>query len=61
MIVDVIPILDNLGNELLGLRDDEEHDVPDIVRIAAQAALMMVDKYSLFTDDSDIYLFAIGA
>jgi hypothetical protein len=34
MIVDVIPILNNLGNELLGLCDDEEHDVPDIVRIA---------------------------
>lgn len=60
MIVDVIPILDNLRNELIGLRDDTENDVLDIVRVASQAALMMVDKYSLFTTDCDIYQFAIG-
>jgi hypothetical protein len=32
----------------------------DIIRVAAQAALMIVDKYSLFTNDCDIYQFAIG-
>ncbi|KAF7762543.1 hypothetical protein Agabi119p4_9136 [Agaricus bisporus var. burnettii] len=59
MFVDVIPILDNLRNEFIGLRDVTENDVLDIVQVASQAALMMVDKYSLFTTDCDIYQFAI--
>jgi hypothetical protein len=31
MIVDVIPILDNLWNKLIGLQDDTENDVLDII------------------------------
>ncbi|TFK18126.1 hypothetical protein FA15DRAFT_603896, partial [Coprinopsis marcescibilis] len=67
MIVDVISMLSNLGKELQGIRDDQLKDeddptqfvVPNIVRVAAHAGMMMVDKYSMFSTQCDIYQIAI--
>ncbi|PPQ84268.1 hypothetical protein CVT24_012844, partial [Panaeolus cyanescens] len=59
LIVDVIPALEEIREGLIGARDDEEHDVPNVVRVACQAGILLVDKYSAFTEDCDIYLIAI--
>ena len=40
---EVIPMLEGLEHELQNLQNDSE--VPDVIRIAAQAALIMVGKY----------------
>lgn len=60
MIVDVIPTLEEIREGLIGARDDEINDVSDVVKIACQAGILLIDKYSTFTEDCDIYLIAIG-
>lgn len=40
------------------LRDDTS--VLPIMRIAAQAAIMMVDKYTVLNEECEIYFIAIG-
>ena len=62
LIVDVIPAFDNLRLSLEGIRDDNdlENDISPVMRVAAHAALLMVDKYEIFTWDCDIYYIAIG-
>ena len=45
---------------MIGARDDQENDVSDIIRVACQAAILLIDKYSTFANNCDIYLIAIG-
>ncbi|KAF9471507.1 hypothetical protein BDN70DRAFT_819934, partial [Pholiota conissans] len=61
LIVDVIPALEEAREGLIAARDDEEHDLSNIVRIACQASILLIDKYSTFTNfDCDIYVIAIA-
>ena len=60
MIVNVLPCLEDLREGLIAARDDEEHDVSNIIRVACQAAILVIDKYSLYVDSCDLYIFAIG-
>lgn len=60
LVVDVIPALEKLRDEFCGARDDKENTVSDIVRVACQASIFLIDKYSVFTGENEIYLIAIG-
>ena len=51
-------MLEDLEHELQNLQNDCE--VPDVIRIAAQAALIMVDKYYALTDDCEVYRISIS-
>ncbi|KDR68282.1 hypothetical protein GALMADRAFT_42456, partial [Galerina marginata CBS 339.88] len=59
LIVDVIPTLEELREGLIGARDDRINPVSSVVRVACQAALLLIDKYSTFANDCDIYVIAI--
>lgn len=53
-------MLEVIREGLIGARDDSVHDVPDIVRVAAQASILLIDKYSTFAEDCSVYVIAIG-
>ena len=60
LIVDVIPTLEDLWEGLIAARDDQVNDVANVVRIACQARILLIDKYSTFAENCEIYLIAIG-
>lgn len=60
LIVDVLPLLYDLKLSLEAIRDDPDEGLSPIFRVAAHAAIMMVDKYTVFTEECEIYYIAIG-
>ncbi|KAH6890700.1 hypothetical protein BKA70DRAFT_1035996, partial [Coprinopsis sp. MPI-PUGE-AT-0042] len=65
LIVDVLPLLYDLRLSLESIRDTGPTNAyPNtaaahaVVRVAAQAALMVLEKYTLFTEECEIYYFA---
>ncbi|KAF5353365.1 hypothetical protein D9756_007867 [Leucocoprinus leucothites] len=61
LIVDVLPMLLELKLSMQAIRDSDTDDDPahDITRIAAQAAILVIDKYTIFTEDCEIYYISI--
>ncbi|KAF9032378.1 hypothetical protein BJ165DRAFT_1357982 [Panaeolus papilionaceus] len=59
LVVDTISTLEELQEGLIGARDDQINNVPNVVRVACHAGVMLIDKYSLFASDCDVYLIAI--
>lgn len=60
LIVDAVPMLEAIEESMVAVRDDGDAELPNVVRIAAQAALLLIDKYSIFTSDCELYQIAIG-
>lgn len=76
LIVDVYPLLLRLKRALTAVRDDtlpeenwevDEHGDPippeptdPVFRVAAQASLLMMDKYWALLDECEIYSIAMG-
>lgn len=60
LIVDVLPLFEDLQLSLEALRDDMKNPTSPVLRVAAQAALLMVEKYSVFTTECEMYYIAIG-
>jgi hypothetical protein len=60
LIVDAVPILEENGDSLQAVCDDEDDELPNVVRVAAQAALLLTHKYSLLSADCKLYQIAIG-
>lgn len=60
LIVDAVPMLEAIEESMVAVRDDSDAELPNVVRIAAQAALLLIDKYSIFTSDCELYQIAIG-
>ncbi|KAF8995763.1 hypothetical protein BDQ17DRAFT_1250400, partial [Cyathus striatus] len=58
LVVDALPELENLKTSLEWARDDT--DAADVIRVGAQAALLVLDKYSVFTSDCEVYQVAMG-
>lgn len=58
LVYEVIPLLEALEDELTNLRDDAT--MPDVIRIAAIAALIVVGKYYALSDDTEVYRIAIS-
>ncbi|KAF9460566.1 hypothetical protein BDZ94DRAFT_899117, partial [Collybia nuda] len=59
LIVDVIPTLEELWEGLIGGHDDQVNKVSNTICVACQAGILLIDKYSAFADDCDIYIIAI--
>jgi hypothetical protein len=41
-------------------QDDEDDELPNVVRVAAQAVLLLIDKYYTLMKDCELYTIAIG-
>lgn len=51
-------MLDATESSLIKARDDEGN--PNVARVAAHAAILLLDKYHSLTDECEIYRIAIG-
>jgi hypothetical protein len=58
MVYEVIPMLERLEHSMAKVRDAEK--LPNVIHIAAEAALIMIGKYYALTDDNEVYRIAIG-
>jgi len=58
MYYEVIPMLERLEHSMAKVRDAEK--LPNVIRIAAEAALIMIGKYYALTDDNEVYRIAIA-
>ena len=47
LIADVLPMLDSIEQSMTLVCDDEDMELPNVVRVAAQAVLLLIDKYYL--------------
>lgn len=57
-------MLEDIQTAMIGVRDHvdtPEEIVPNVVHIAAQAALLLIDKYATLTSECELYIIAIGA
>ena len=54
-------MLDSIEQSMTLVRDDEDSELPDVVRVAAQAVLLLIDKYYSLMKDCELYVIAIGA
>jgi hypothetical protein len=54
-------MLDALEQSMVQVRDMKHGHLPDVIRVAAQAALLLIDKYFTLTDECELYQIAIGA
>ncbi|KAL6299790.1 hypothetical protein BKA93DRAFT_741807 [Sparassis latifolia] len=60
LIHETVPMLEQLEHQLTAVRDDVDVELPSVIRIAAQASLLVVGKYYALTDDTDVYRIAIA-
>lgn len=60
LIVDAVPMLEAMEESMVAVRDDDDEELPVVIRVAAQAALLLIDKYSVFTSECKLYQIAIG-
>ncbi|KAJ7060829.1 hypothetical protein C8F01DRAFT_988053, partial [Mycena amicta] len=57
LVYEVIPMLESLEDQLTNMRGDVT--LPNVIRIAAMAGLLVVGKYYALTDDTEVYRIAI--
>jgi hypothetical protein len=70
LIGDVLPVLDKMQKSLTLIQDSDSHSadnedeeneiVPDVIRVAAQAALLLLEKYWDLMMECDLYIIAMG-
>jgi len=51
-------MLEAMEHQLVEVRDAV--DLPNVIRIAAQAALLVIAKYYALTDDNEVYRIAFS-
>jgi hypothetical protein len=51
-------MLEVMDHQIVAVRDAQ--DLPNVIRIAVQAALFVISKYYTLTDDNEVYRIAIG-
>ena len=56
---EVIPMLEAMEHDLTKVRDSSE--LPEVIRVAAIAGLLVISKYYALTDDNEVYRIAISA
>ncbi|KAF8997220.1 hypothetical protein BDQ17DRAFT_1329545 [Cyathus striatus] len=59
LIMDVLPIFFDIQYSLTGLLEDKKNNIQPLLKVAAKAALLMIDKYTLLTTESEVYYIAI--
>jgi spore coat polysaccharide biosynthesis predicted glycosyltransferase SpsG len=60
LIADVLPMLDSIEKSMTLVVDDNESELPDVVRVAARAVLLLIDKYYSLMKECELYVIAIG-
>ncbi|KAF8232541.1 hypothetical protein L208DRAFT_1561799, partial [Tricholoma matsutake] len=60
LIAEVIPMLDSIEQSITLVHDDEESELPNVVCVAAQAVLLLINKYYTLMKDCELYIIAIG-
>jgi len=60
LVADAIPMLDALEQCMVSVRDATQGPLPNSIRVAAQSALLLIDKYFSLTDECEVYAIAIG-
>lgn len=58
LVHEVVPMLILLEERLENIRDSS--DLPKVIRIAAIASLLVVEKYSKLSELSEVYRIAMG-
>jgi hypothetical protein len=53
-------MLDSIEQSMTLLCDDEDMELPNVVHVAAQAVLLLIDKYYYLMKDCELYTIAIG-
>jgi hypothetical protein len=53
-------MLDSLERALINVRDQTYGDLPNVIRVAAQAGLLLIEKYFTLTEECELYQIAIG-
>jgi hypothetical protein len=53
-------MLDSIEWSMTLVHDDKELELPNVVCIAAQAVLLLIDKYYTLMKDCELYIIAIG-
>ena len=59
LLAEAIPMLDNPKATMVNIQEAEA-ELPNVIRVAAQAALLLIDKYFSLTDECELYQIAIG-
>ena len=60
LITEVLPNLDAIEASMIRVRDEPDAELLDVVRVAAQAALLLIEKYYTLMNECDLYIIAIG-
>lgn len=58
LIYEVVPMLEEMEHQLTNVRDSWV--MASVIRMAAQAALYVIEKYYALTDENEVYRIAIG-
>jgi hypothetical protein len=61
LIMDAVSMLEAIEESMVAVWDDDDTELPNVIRVAAQAALLLIDKYSIFISDCELYQIAIGS
>ena len=59
LLAEAILMLDNLKATMVNIQEAEA-ELPNVICVAAQAALLLIDKYFSLTDECELYQIAIG-
>jgi hypothetical protein len=60
LIAEVLPMLDSIEQSMNLVCDDEESELSNVVCVAAQAVLILINKYYTLMKDTELYVIAIG-
>ena len=53
-------MLDSIEQSMILVRDDEDAELPNVVCVAAQAVLLLINKYYSLMKGCELYVIAIG-
>lgn len=53
-------MLGSIEQSMTLVRDDEDMELPNVIRVAAQAVLLLINKYYSLMKDCELYVIAIG-
>ncbi|KAF9004979.1 hypothetical protein BDQ17DRAFT_1470795 [Cyathus striatus] len=59
LIMDVLPIFFDIWLSLTDILMDKKNRIRPILKVAAKAALLMIEKYTILTSESEVYYIAI--
>ncbi|KAF8234231.1 hypothetical protein L208DRAFT_1550786, partial [Tricholoma matsutake] len=59
LIAEVLPMLDSIEQSMNLVCDDEESKLPNVVCVAAQTVLILINKYYTLMKETELYVIAI--